>query len=326
MHIYFCCCCSVTKSSLTLCDPKGCSMPGFPVLYCFLLPESAQFQSIESVVLSNHLILCCPLLLLPSIFPSIRVFSSESVLCIRWPKHWSFSVSISPSSEYSGLISFRIDWSDLLVVQGTLKSLIQHHNSKASILWHSAFFMVQLSHLYMNAGKTIALAIWTFVSKVMPLLFNTLSRFVNSRFLCNIVLYSIGLHKKDLNDPDNNDGVITPLEPDILECEVRCTLGSITTNKASGGDEIPAELFQILKEDAMKVLHSICIHKIENSKKKIYFCFIDYTKAFNCVDHNKLQKILKERGIPDQHTCLLRNLYTGQEATARTRHGTMDWF
>ena len=149
--------------------------------------------------------------------------------------------------------------------------------------------MVQLSHLYMTTGKTIALAIWTFVSKVMPLLFNTLSRFVNSRFLCNVVLYSIGLHKKDLNDPDKNDGVITHLEPDILECEVKCTLGSITMNKASGGDGIPAELFQMLKEDAMKVLHSICIHKIENSThKKIYLCFIDYTKAFNCVDHNKL--------------------------------------
>jgi len=128
--------------------------------------------------------------------------------------------------------------------------------------------MVQLSHLYMTTGKTIALAIWTFVSKVMPLLFNTLSRFVNSRFLCNVVLYSIESHKKDLNDPDNNDGVITHLEPDILECEVKCTLGSITMNKASGSDGIPAELFQMLKEDAMKVLHSICIHKIENSTKK----------------------------------------------------------
>ena len=118
--------------------------------------------------------------------------------------------------------------------------------------------------------------------------------------------------------------MITPLEPDILECEVRCTLGSITTNKASGGDEIPAELFQILKEDAMKVLHSICIHKIENSKKKIYFCFIDNTKAFGCVDHNKLWKILKEMGIPNHLTGLLRYLYTGQEATVRTGHGTTD--
>ena len=124
-----------------------------------------KFISVESVMLSHHLILCKPLLLLPSIFPSIRVFSNESVLRIRWPKYWSFSFSISPSSEYSGLISFRMDWLDLLAVQGTLKSLLQHHSSKASILQPSAFFMVQLSHPYMTTGKTIALTRLTFVSK-----------------------------------------------------------------------------------------------------------------------------------------------------------------
>ena len=118
-----------------------------------------KLMSIESVMPSNHLVLCHPLLLLPSIFPSSRVFSNESVLCIRWPKYWSFSFSISPSNEYSGLISFRIDWLDLLAVQGTLKSLLQHHNSKASVLQHSAFFIVQLSHPYMTTGKTIALTI-----------------------------------------------------------------------------------------------------------------------------------------------------------------------
>ena len=128
--------------------------------------------SIESVMPSNHLILCCPLLLLLSIFPSIRVFSNESVLCIRWPKHWSFSFSISPSNEYSGLISFRMDWLNFLAVQGTLKSLLQHHNSKASILQCSAFFIVQLSHQYMTTGKTLTR--WTFVGKVMSLLFNML--------------------------------------------------------------------------------------------------------------------------------------------------------
>ena len=127
---------------------------------------------------SNHLILCRPLLLLPSIFSSIRVFSNESVLCIRWRKYWSFSFSISPSNEYSGLISFRIDWFDLLAVQGTLKSLFQHHSSKASILQRSAFFIVQLLHPYVTTGKTIALTRWTFVSKVMSLLFNMLSRLV----------------------------------------------------------------------------------------------------------------------------------------------------
>ena len=125
---------------------------------------------------SSHLILCYPLLLLPPIPPSIRVFSNESTLCMRWPKYWSFSFSISPSNEHPGLISFRIDWLDLLEVWGTLKSLLQHHSSKASIFWCSAFFTAQLSHPYMTTGKTIALTRWTFVGKVMSLLFNMLSR------------------------------------------------------------------------------------------------------------------------------------------------------
>ena len=133
---------------------------------------------IELVLPSSHLILCCPLLLLPPIPPSIRVFSNESALWIRWPKYWSFSFSISPSNEYPGLISLRMDWLDLLAVQGTLKGLIQHHSSKASILQRSAFFIVQLSHPYMTTGKTIALTRWTFVGKVMSLLFNMLSRLV----------------------------------------------------------------------------------------------------------------------------------------------------
>ena len=137
-----------------------------------------RFMYIESVMPSNHLILCHRLLLLPSIFPSTRVFSNESVLCIRWPEYCSFRFSISPSNEYSGLISFMMDWLDLLVVQGTLKSLLQHHSSKASILWCSAFFIVQLLHPFMTIGKTIALARWTFVGKVMSLLFNMLSRLV----------------------------------------------------------------------------------------------------------------------------------------------------
>ena len=135
-------------------------------------------MSIESVIPSNHLILCHPLLLLPSIFPSIRAFSNESVLHIRWPKYWSFSFSISPSNEYSGLISFRMDWFDLLAVQGTLWSLLQYHSSKASVLRHSAFFIVKLSHPYTTTGKTTALHRWTFVGKVMSLLFNMLSRLV----------------------------------------------------------------------------------------------------------------------------------------------------
>ena len=134
-----------------------------------------KFMSIESVMLSNHLILCHPLLLLPSLFPRIRVFSNEPVLRIWWPKYWSFSFNISSSNDYSGLISFRIDWFDLLAVQATLKSLLQHHSSKASILQHSVFFMVQLSHPYMGTGKTTILTICTFVGKVISLLFSTLS-------------------------------------------------------------------------------------------------------------------------------------------------------
>ena len=137
-----------------------------------------KLMSIESVMPSNHLILCCPFHLLPSILPSIRVFSNESVVHIRWPKYWSFSFSISPSKGYSGLISFRMDWLGLLAVQGTLKSLLQHHSSKASILQCSAFFIVQLSHPYMTPGKTTALTRWTFVGKVMSLLFNMLSSLV----------------------------------------------------------------------------------------------------------------------------------------------------
>ena len=132
-------------------------------------------MSIESVMPSNHLILCCLLLLLPSIFPSTRVFSNESALHIRWPKDWSFSFNVSPTNEHPGLISFRMDWLDLLAVQGTLKSLLQHHSSKASILRCSAFFIIQLLHPYMTTGKTIALTRWTFVDKVMSLLLNMLS-------------------------------------------------------------------------------------------------------------------------------------------------------
>ena len=166
----------IAQSCPILCDPMDYNMPGFLVHH--QLPEFTQTLSIESVMPSNHLSLCLLLLLPPSILPSIRVFSSESVSRIKWPKYWNFSFNISPSNEYSRPISFRIDWLDLLAVQGTLKSLLQHHSLKASILWHSAFFMVQLSHAYMTIGKTIALTIWTFISKVMSLLFNMLSRFV----------------------------------------------------------------------------------------------------------------------------------------------------
>ena len=154
---------SVTQSCPTLCDPMNCSTPSLITNFRSL----PKLMSIESVMPSSHLILCCPLLLLPSIFPSIRVFSNESILRIRWPQYWSFSCNNSPSSEHPGLISFRMDWLDLLVVQGTLKSLLQHHSSKASILQRSAFFIVQLSHPYMTTGKTIALIRQTFDGKVL---------------------------------------------------------------------------------------------------------------------------------------------------------------
>ena len=156
------CCCLVAKSSLILCNPMDCSTLGLPVPHC--LPEFAQVMSIELVMPFQPSHPLPPSSLLPSIFPSIRVFSSESAIPIRWPKYWSFSISISPSNEYSGLISFRMDWFDLLAVQGILKSLLQHHSSKSSILQHSAFFMVQLSHLYLSPGNTIALTLWTFAS------------------------------------------------------------------------------------------------------------------------------------------------------------------
>ena len=155
--------CSVVSSSLR---PYGLQhgQASLSITHSWSLPK---LMSIESMMPSNHRILSRPLLLLPSIFPSIRVFSKESVLRIRWPKYWSFSFRISASNEYSGLISFRMDWLDVLEVQATLKSLLQHHSSKASILWHSAFFIVQLSHPYMTTGKTITLTRWTFVGKVL---------------------------------------------------------------------------------------------------------------------------------------------------------------
>ena len=156
---------SVTQSGPTLCNPMNRSTPGLHVHH--QLPELGKLMSTESVMPSNHLILCRPLLLLPPIPPSIRVFSHESTLHIRWPKYWSFSFNIRTSNEHPGQISFRMDWLDLLEVQGTLKSLLQHYSSKASILQCSAFFIVQLSHPYMTTGKTIALTMWTFIGKVM---------------------------------------------------------------------------------------------------------------------------------------------------------------
>ena len=167
-----CCCCLVIKSCPTLCDPMDCSMPGFPVLHHLL----ERTHCVNDIIQLSHPL--CPLLLLPPVLPSIRVFSSELALHIRWPKDSSFSFSNCPSSEYSGLISFRMDWFDLLAVQGTLKSLLQHNTSEASVLQHSGFFMVQHSHLYTTTGKTITLTSWTFVDQMMSLLFKMRSWFL----------------------------------------------------------------------------------------------------------------------------------------------------
>ena len=174
-HFFCCCCCSVAQSHLTFCDPIDCSTPSFLVLHHLLeLAQTYVRWVSDAVQLSHPLLSSSP----PAFFPRIRVFSNESVLCIRWPKYWSFSFSISPPNKYSGLMSFRTDWFALLAVQGTLKSLLQHHSSKTSFLQCSAFFMVQLSHSSTTTGKTIALTIWTFVSRVMSLLLNMLSGLV----------------------------------------------------------------------------------------------------------------------------------------------------
>ena len=183
-------------------------------------------MSIELVMPSNHLILCRPLLLLPSIFPSIRVFVNGSVLCTRWPKYWSFSFSNSPSNEYSGLISLRVAWFDLLAVQGTHKSLLQHHSSKASILWYSTFFIVQLSHPYMITGKTIALIRWTFVGKVMCLLFN-----MTFRLVINFLPRSKCLLISWLQSPSE---VI--LEPPKIKSVTVCTISPPVCHEMMGPD------------------------------------------------------------------------------------------
>ena len=234
-----------------------CSIPGFP--FHHQLPELAQTHVhwVDDAIQPSH----------PFLSPSPPTFnlsqhwglSNESVLPIRWPNYWSFSFNIGPSNEYSGLISFRMDWLDLLAVQGTLKSLLQHHSSKASILRHSAFFIVQLSHPYMTTGKTITLTRRTFVDKVISLPFNILSRLVitflpRSKYLL----------------------ISWPQSPSAAR----------------------------------------------ESQNDIYFCFIDYAKAIDCVDHRKVWKILKEIGIPDHLTCLLKNLYVGHG----TRRETTDWF
>ena len=170
---------------------------------------------------SNHLILCHPLLLLPSVFPSIRVFPNEPALCIRWPKYWSFSFNISPANEHPGLISFRMDWSDLLAVQGMLKSLLQHHGSKASILQRSAFFIVKISHSYMTTGKTRALTRWASVDKVMSLLFNVLSKFVIAFLLRRKCLFISWLQSSSavILEPKKQSLTLFPLFPRLFPME-----------------------------------------------------------------------------------------------------------
>src|SRR5574337_932436 len=201
---------------------------GFGELVRQHLTDSRRGMSIESVMPSSHLILCCPLLLFPPIPPSIRVFSNESTLRMRWPKYWSFSFSIIPSKEISGLISFRMDWLDLLAVQGTLKSLLQYHSSKASILWCSAFFTVQLSHPYMTTGKIIALTRWTFVGKVMSLLFNMLSR---------LVITFLPRSKRLLISRLQSPSAVI-LEPQIIKSDTVSTVSPSISHEVMGPNDI----------------------------------------------------------------------------------------
>ena len=207
---------SVTQSCPTLCDPWTAACQAF--LSITNSWSLLKLKSIKSVMPSNYLIICRPLLLLPSIFPSIRVFSNESALSIRCPRYCSFSLSISPFNEYSGLISFQMDWLDHLAVQGTLKSLLQHHSSKASILQCSSFVIVQFSHPYMTTGKTIALTRWTFVGKVMSLLFNMLSRLVIT-FLCRskrLLILWLQSPSAVILEPPQNKVSLFPLLPHLL--------------------------------------------------------------------------------------------------------------
>ena len=258
------------------------STPGLPVHH--QLPESTQTQvhQVGDAIQPSHPL--CPLLLLLPILPSIRVFSNESTLRMRWPKYWSFSFSISPSNEHPGLISFRMDWLDLLAVQGTLKGLLQHHSSKASIFQPSTFFTVQFSYPYMTTGKTIAFTRWTFIGKVMSLLLNMLSRLV-----ITFLLRSKPLLISWLQSPS---AVI--LEPKKAK--------SYTVSTAS-----PSISHEDMGSDAM-----ILVFWMLNFKPTFSFSSFTFIKRlFSSSDHL---------------TCLLRNLYAGQEATVRTGHGTTDWF
>ena len=254
-------------------------------VWLFATPWIAACQASLSITNSRSLLKLMSIeLMMPSHPPrnpsQHQGLSNESTLCMRWPKDWTFSFSISPFNEHAGLISFRMDLLYLLAVQGTLKNLLQHHSSKASILWHSAFFTVQLSHPYMTTGKTIALTKRTCVGNVMSLLFNMLSRLVITflpRSQCLLISWLQSPSAVILEPPKIKSATVSTVSPSIF-------------------------------------------HEVMGP-----FCFIDYAKAFHCVDHNKLWKILKKMGIPDHPTCLLRNLYSGQEATVRTGHGTTDW-
>ena len=256
-------------------------------------PRAYSTMSVESVMPSSHLILYCPLLLLPPIPPSIRVFSSESTLHIRWPKYWSFSFNISPSNEHSGLISFRMDWFDFLAVQGTLKSLLQHHSSKASILWCSAFFTVQLSHPYMTTGKIMAFTRWSFVGKVMSLLFNMLSRLVIA-FLPWSKHLLISTSAVILELPKIKSLTVSIISPSICH-EV---MGPNAVN-----------LWWI--RDQITTSHWI-IKKAREFQKQSTSALLTTPKPLTVWIATNYGKFWKRWEIADHSTCLLRNLYAGQ--------------
>ena len=232
-----------------------------------------KLMSIESVMPSNHLILCRPLLPPPLIFPSIKVFSNESVLHMRWPKFWSFSFSVSPSNEYSVLISFRMDWLNLLAVQGTLKSLFRHHSSKASIFWCSTFFVVQLSHPYITTGKTIALTRWTFVGKVMSQLFKMLSR---------SVITFLPRSKHHLISWLQSSSVVI-LEPRKIKSVTVSTVYASICHGVMGPDAVILVFLMLIFKPTSSLSSFTFIKRVSSSPS-----LIDYAKAFDCVGHNKL--------------------------------------
>ena len=282
---------SVSQSCLTLCDPMNCSTPGLPVHH--QLPEFTQSHVYWVSDAIQAFLLCCPLLHLPSIFPSIRVFSNESAFHIRWPKYWSFSFSISSSNEHPGLISFRMDWLDPLAVQGTLKSLLHHHSSKASILWCSAFFTVQLSHPYLTTGKTVVLTRQTFVGKVMSLFFNMLSRLV-----ITFLPRSKSLLISWLQSP--SEVILEPKSIKVIIFRVK----NLSIKKVLTPDGFTGEFYTAFKEEITSILHKLC----QKTEEKGILPNSLYEAALSLYQNQT--EMLKEKCRPVSHINKIQRLLT----------------